>query len=192
MGKLTLLIGGARSGKSSFAEEIAKRGGGEVLYLATAETLDEEMKARVQMHRSQRPDSWRTREVPLHLTQNLKDQPPRADYVILDCITLLVSNILLEYGGPEDEPDIDRAQEMINQELEALIALIAGGEASWVMVSNEVGLGLVPPYPLGRAYRDLLGRANRRLAFAADEIYFMTAGMILPLHELGQHIDQME
>jgi len=190
MGTMTLLLGGARSGKSTFAERLAKKKGQSVLYVATAETLDEEMETRVQIHRQQRPEHWQTREVPLQVARLLTEDPPEVEVVLLDCITLLVSNLLLEYGGSEDNPHQEQVEEAVSRELENLISLIREGDSSWILVSNEVGLGLVPPYPLGRVYRDVLGRANRRLAAAANEVYFLAAGMAVPLHELGQHIDE--
>jgi adenosylcobinamide kinase/adenosylcobinamide-phosphate guanylyltransferase len=189
MGQLTLLLGGARSGKSTYAERLAKKNGGNVLYIATAEALDPEMKDRIQKHQAQRPEQWTTRELPHRVTADLEDTPPQADIVLLDCMTLLVSNAILSVTEDIDQPDENLAYQVVEEELDALLAYIEKHAQNWIIVTNEVGLGLVPPYPLGRAYRDILGWANRRLASAAEEVYFLTAGMILPLHELAERLD---
>ena len=188
MGSLTLLIGGARSGKSTYAESKAARVDGQVLYLATAEPLDPEMTTRIERHRRVRPEDWKTLEVPQGIVRALKASDLNPDLVLLDCVTMLVSNLVLKSSEDPEQPDQDAAEAAVDRELEALIEHMHSARADWLVVTNEVGMGLVPPYPLGRIYRDLLGWANRRLARAADEVYFMTAGMALPLHELGFHI----
>jgi adenosylcobinamide kinase/adenosylcobinamide-phosphate guanylyltransferase len=104
-------------------------------------------------------------------------------------MTLLVSNAILSVTEDIDQPDENLAYQVVEEELDALLAYIEKHAQNWIIVTNEVGLGLVPPYPLGRAYRDILGWANRRLASAAEEVYFLTAGMILPLHELAERLD---
>jgi len=188
MGKLTLLIGGARSGKSTYAEKMAHARGGRVLYIATAQALDPEMADRIEKHREQRPDSWHTREIPHGVADAIDDkidQTEQVDLVLLDCLTMLVSNLVLTVTDEDFEPDEARAAEIVDAEIEALLALIHQSKADWIMVSNEVGMGLVPPYPLGRVYRDLMGWANRKVASAADEVYLLVAGMMLPLHKLA-------
>lgn len=192
MGELILILGGARSGKSSFAEHLAGDRGGDVLYIATAEALDDEMEERIQIHREQRPAHWETREVPRRIAASLKEHAPDADTILMDCVTLLVSNLLLAASESEEDPDRLEAESALDLELGALISYIKEKDLDWLLVSNEVGMGLVPPYPLGRLYRDLLGKANRRLASVADEVYFLSAGMVLPLHTLGSHIDHLQ
>lgn len=184
MGKLTLILGGARSGKSTYAEKLASSSAGQVVYIATAQPLDQEMQARIQNHRDNRPDTWRTLEVPRFVARNLPDRILDADVILLDCLTLLVTNILMEDTNSEDEPDEIIAAEKVEDEIEALFSAIRRGGANWIVVSNEVGLGLVPPYPLGRVYRDLLGKTNRQFAEFAEEVYFMVAGIPLPLNRL--------
>ena len=189
MGTLTLLIGGARSGKSTYAESRAAREEGQVLYLATAEALDPEMAARIERHRQVRPEDWRTLEVPRDLTSALESLDFSPELVLLDCVTMMVSNLVLGSSEDPEQPDQEAAQAAVDREMVELIEYIRRSSADWLVVTNEVGMGLVPPYPLGRIYRDLLGWANRRLARTADEVYFLTAGMALPLHELGFHIE---
>ncbi len=172
MSRITLILGGARSGKSTYAEELARElGGDDVLYIATAEALDQEMADRIAQHRAQRPAAWRTLETPLHPGRALLAQRPSEKVILLDCMTLLSSNILLAH--PDD------AETRLQQEIEALLEAVKTLDAHLIIVSNEVGLGLAPDNALGRAYRDLLGRANQTLARAADEVIFMVAGLPL-------------
>lgn len=176
MGKLTLILGGARSGKSTYAEKLAQRHGRRVAYLATAQALDEEMRARIDGHRHKRPGAWQTFEIPTGVGRQLLENPPQADLILLDCLTLLVANRLLEAAPDVDQPDESAATMLVQSEIDDLLAAIQSSPAEWIVVSNEVGLGLVPPYPLGRIYRDLLGWANQRLARHAERVVFMIAG----------------
>jgi len=178
--KLTLILGGARSGKSSYAEKLARDVSGAVLYIATAEALDEEMEARIATHRGKRPMKWRTLEAPRDVARAIAADQGPADVLLLDCVTLLVNNVF----GPDAVGNTEAqvlAEARMMDEIEALLAVYESGDSHWIVVSNEVGLGLVPPYPLGRAYRDALGRANQRLAEAADEVLFMVAGLPMQL-----------
>ena len=177
--KLTLLLGGARSGKSSYAQQLAHANGGSVLFVATAEAGDAEMQARIQAHRAERPITWQTLEAPLNVAAALSKEEVSA-VVLLDCLTLLASNVLAALPEPVDN---EAAEEALLTEVDALLAAYEQGAAHWIVISNEVGLGLVPPYPLGRIYRDALGRANQRVAAAADEVLFMVAG--LPMRVKG-------
>ncbi len=171
---LTLILGGARSGKSSFAEKIARDSGKSVLYVATATAGDEEMAERIRKHRASRPAAWQTLEIALHVGKNLG--LPVAPVIIIDCITLLVSNILGSF--PEGTPD-EAVLQKIRTEIDEMIAAQTRTGGQWLVVSNEVGLGLVPPYPLGRLYRDALGFANQALAGAARRVILMVAGIPL-------------
>jgi adenosylcobinamide kinase / adenosylcobinamide-phosphate guanylyltransferase len=167
---LVLLIGGARAGKSSFALELARRWAGGVVLIATAEARDDEMAARIAAHRAQRPNDWKTVEEPLEVLAALESLPDDR-HVIVDCLTLWVAN-LLERGDSEDE---------ILGEAERVAALAAARQAPVTVVTNEVGLGVVPSTPLGRAYRDLLGGVNRAFAERASDAYLVVAGRALTL-----------
>lgn len=180
MGKLTFILGGARSGKSTYAEKLAAACPGQVLYIATAQPLDEEMQTRIQSHRQRRPEAWQTLELSNGVGAYLLSNPPQADCILLDCLTLLVSNLLLRSAPDTDAPDESAATALVEAEITTLLEAIGSSFADWIIVSNEVGMGLVPPYPLGRLYRDLLGRANQRLAACSDEVVFMVAG--IPMH----------
>jgi adenosylcobinamide kinase/adenosylcobinamide-phosphate guanylyltransferase len=181
MGKLTLILGGARSGKSTYAEQLAARRDGRVVYIATAQALDEEMQGRITIHRQKRSESWKTIEVSSRVGLTLAKSPPEAEVILLDCLTLLVANRLLEVSPDVDQPDEAAAAAQVQTEIDELLAQIQSSPADWIVVSNEVGLGLVPPYPLGRIYRDLLGWANQRLARQAERVVFMIAGIPMRL-----------
>ena len=185
--QLILLLGGARSGKSTYAERLAAQFGDRVLYVATAQAGDEEMPARIATHRQTRPAVWRTIEAPTGVGEAVRAAlaSGAVDAVLLDCLTLLVSNVTLQGVVEEDLDRVDgvAAQEQVEVELDGLLDVFRAGDVPWIVVSNEVGCGLVPPYPLGRVYRDLLGWANQRLAIQAEEVYFLAAGIPLPLHE---------
>jgi adenosylcobinamide kinase/adenosylcobinamide-phosphate guanylyltransferase len=179
--ELILILGGARSGKSSYAEKLAlEMGGSAVLYVATAQAFDDEMQARIAAHRAARPGGWRTLETPSLLDVPVAEAARSARVVLLDCMTLLANNAILALG---DEPAASAAETAIGREVSALLAAYHTSDAAWIVVSNEVGLGLVPPYPVGRVYRDGLGRANQRLAAAADRVFVMVAGLPLILKQ---------
>lgn len=186
---LTLLLGGARSGKSSYAEKLAAQTGARVLYVATAQAWDEEMQARIVAHQQSRPANWRTVEAPGQVgpavQAALADGP--ADVVLLDCITMLISNRILA-GTSEETEKIDQkaARDRVTAELDSLLAAVQASGLPWIVVSNEVGMGLVPPYPLGRVYRDLLGWANQRLAAAAGRVLLLVAGLPLDIKALSK------
>lgn len=168
--RLTLILGGIRSGKSSFAQELASSGD-KVLFLATAEPLDQEMDYRIRAHKESRPDHWDTLEEPLELASALVPNLHRYDTMLLDCLTVWVSNLL------HSTPDLSTNRRDIPSDVEALLDVYRRSEASWIIVSNEVGLGLVATTELGRAFTDELGRVNRLIAAEADIVYFMTAGI---------------
>jgi len=173
---MTFILGGARSGKSRFAQELAAKLGKRVLFVATGEPLDEEMNARIEVHKRSRPHTWKTLEAPTNVAKAMKGKIGDAEVVIVDCLTLLVSNLM----GTEDI-DAETLEKKVTAELEDLVAFMRTTKAYFIIVSNEVGLGLVSPYPAGRVYRDALGMANQMLAKNADEVYLMVAGIAIPL-----------
>lgn len=172
--RLILILGGARSGKSSYAQCLAGLYGESVLYVATAEALDNEMALRIALHKDARPAHWQLLEVTSKVGEAISRLRYQSDVVILDCLTLLTNNII---SSLEESISSEIAELAINIELDGLLATYHAEEKVWIIVSNEVGLGLVPAYPLGRVYRDALGRANQRLAAEADEVIFMVAGL---------------
>ena len=176
--QLIFVLGGARSGKSAFAERLARQAG-RVLYVATAQAFDEDMERRIAAHRSQRPQEWGTLEEPLDLLSVLPAALGGYDTCLLDCMTMWVSNMMLDMEGA---PEVERH---ILSNTERLMQVCDGSHATWIVVSNEVGLGVVPSSPLGGAYRDALGRVNQAVAARADKVYFMLAGLALEMKSLG-------
>ena len=180
MGELILILGGARSGKSAEAVGMAReRGSGKVLYVATAEPGDDEMRFRIEKHRAERPAGWHTLEAPYNVGQAIGRQPDGYATIIVDCITLLVSNLMV--GRPD--PYADAVQKSVVEEIAAIVqaAKEMPSASQMIVVSNEVGTGLAPLTPLGRAFRDLVGQANQTLATAADRAVLMVAGLALLL-----------
>ena len=182
MGNLTLILGGARSGKSTLAQRLAENHGGSVAFIATAQPSDPEMASRISAHQQRRPAEWRTLEIPYGIAEAWQEQDIQADLAILDCLTLLVSNLALAACPDVDHPDEEKFVSLVTSEVEALIHLIQNSTADWIIVSNEVGLGIVPAYPLGRIYRDWLGWANQRLAGIASQVFLLVAGIAVPIH----------
>jgi len=170
-----LITGGARSGKSRFAQELALKLGKPVLFVATAVAGDEEMRHRIEEHQKNRPSDWSTLEVTTYVGSRISQQIGRAQVVIVDCITLLVNNIFGQYS--DQPPDASLIEPKLTAEIGELIECINHTNASFIMVTNEVGTGLVPANQVGRLYRDLLGKANQMLAQSADEVYLMVAGL---------------
>jgi adenosylcobinamide kinase/adenosylcobinamide-phosphate guanylyltransferase len=176
MGRLVLILGGARSGKSSYAQNQADESGKPVTFIATAQALDDEMSTRIRKHRAERPAQWETLELPFDVASHIGQI--ESDIVVLDCITLLVSNLVMQHAK-DDLVDETPFMQAVQKEVDDLIKKIRALERKqdWFVISNEVGLGLVPPYQMGRVYRDGLGWANQRLAREADQVIFMVAGI---------------
>ena len=175
-----LITGGARGGKSHFAQELALRSGKPVLFVATAVAGDEEMRQRIEEHRRTRPAAWSTLEVTTHVGNEILQKLGGAQVVIVDCITLLLNNIFSQYTNQTGEHiDAPLVEKGVTGEIGELIECLNRVDASFIIVTNEVGMGLVPANKMGRLYRDLLGRANQLLAEQADEVYLMLAGLPL-------------
>jgi adenosyl cobinamide kinase/adenosyl cobinamide phosphate guanylyltransferase len=170
---LTLLIGGARSGKSRLAIRLADEHDGSVVFIATGEAGDDEMADRIARHRTERPAGWLTVEEPVRLRDALAAAPADA-CVVLDCLSLWVANLIEQ-----------RPAEQIEAEATAAAKLAASRPGTTIAVTNEVGLGVVPATPLGRAYRDVLGRVNAVWAEAASESYLVVAGLALRLQDVA-------
>ena len=188
MGYIYFLLGGARSGKSLYAEELANNLGSKAAYIATAEIIDEEMQKRIDIHRSRRPVGWKTFEFGSN-TPSIKDFEviiktvtlENYKVVILDCITILLFRLIHKYRLDEMEIIDSRLEKKIEEETNIFftifLELALSSSLKFIIVSNEVGMGVVPPYPLGRAFRDLMGAVNKQIAAASDEVYFFIAGL---------------
>lgn len=173
---LTLLLGGARSGKSAYAEQWAAQYGDHVLFVATAQAFDDEMRERIAAHRASRPAKWHTLEAPLQTGTHIRQALAQTTYdtVVVDCMTLLASNALLQL--PEEAPQ-EIVTAAVVREANDLLAAQQSSQAQWLIVTNEVGMGVVPPTRLGRYYRDALGRANQVLAASAHSVLLFVAGL---------------
>jgi adenosylcobinamide kinase / adenosylcobinamide-phosphate guanylyltransferase len=185
--KIILLLGGARSGKSHYAQEYARQSGEKVLFVATATAGDEDMRLRIAKHKKERPADWRTLEVETGIGSQIEANAGDAQLVIIDCITLLVNNIFSRYDEKQfatiDDAELEKE---VTAEIQQLRKCLKKVDASFIIVSNEVGLGLVPDNRMGRLYRDVLGRANQMLAQSADEVYLLVAGIPLRVKPGGK------
>src|SRR5262245_16569555 len=176
MSRVILVTGGARSGKSDFAQQLAGKSREQVVFIATAEALDEDMARRIEAHRQARPAAWLTIECPRRLGDALRSVGS-ARTIVVDCLTMLVSNVLLSLGDVGDEPSAEAAAQAVNEEVRLLIDAGRKVAGTVIVVTNEVGSGIVPDNPLARLFRDLLGRANAALAREADLVYLMVSGL---------------
>lgn len=189
---MTLILGGIKTGKSSFAEKLAREreNKGPVIYLATARSGDEEMADRIRRHQASRPPAWMTCEEPVNPASVFKTMI-EARTIVLDCITNWLSNVILPLG---EEPDRNRVFEIGRSEVSILLHAIRGWEkrgGECLVVSNQVELGLVSPWPLGRVFQDLSGLTHQRLAESAERVYLMNAGLALCLKgDIKEHATQ--
>lgn len=196
MSQLTLITGGARSGKSEFAELLAASFHCPVIYIATAQVWDDEMAHRVKKHQQQRPAHWKLIEEPQNISDALQKLQDEDGVILLDCVTLWLSNLLLQGQTKPDSDSVsyNDSKQLVN--LEAKITAIVKETAllahkikpQVIFVTNEIGQGIVPEYPLARAYRDIVGRCNRILGQAADDVYFVVAGFPLEIKHSGEKI----
>lgn len=199
MGRVVLVTGGARSGKSAFAERWAadraaeRPGPGTVAYVATAVPTDDEMIDRIRRHRARRSQAWRTVEAPTDLVPAMRSACADAGVVLVDCLSVWAANRLIALDpeapeGPEAAAwhhGVAELEVALVEELDAVVDVARAAGTDLVLVTNEVGFGLVPPTPLGRAYRDLLGRLNQHVAGRADAVHLVVAGIAVDLSRLG-------
>ncbi|MBI5198186.1 MAG: bifunctional adenosylcobinamide kinase/adenosylcobinamide-phosphate guanylyltransferase [Nitrospirae bacterium] len=172
MNRLIFVLGGARSGKSRFALEYGSTLGRTKAYIATAQPLDPEMTRRIEIHRQERPSDWKTVEAPLDLAEALRSLDGAADVAVIDCLTLWLSNLLIQTEADEKR---------IRDEVDRFVAVAGGVDLRVVAVSNEVGLGIVPADPSSRLFRDLAGILHQQLARVSHEVYWVTAGIAVPI-----------
>ena len=188
--RVTLILGGARGGKSWWAEKLAAKSGRPVVFVATATAGDAEMAGRIEAHQATRPASWRTVEAPDGLATAMSSSARAGEVVLVDCLTFWVTNVML--GRVAHIADLDSVPATVWAAIETdlvaaaedLIATARSRDIELILVSNEVGLGIVPPYPLGRAFRDALGRVNQAVARRSDSVVLMVAGLPIELTRL--------
>jgi len=181
MGKITLVTGGSRGGKSKFAESLL-RDKDEVLYIATAIVTDSEMEDRIKKHRERRNQKWKTFEGYKDLHKAVEEY--KEEYIMLDCVTIMMTNLMFEENRDFDnisEEEVDSLFLYIKQQVEALILRVRELDKNLVLVTNEVGYGLVPEYKLGRIFRDIAGSINQHIGSLSDEVYLVACGIPLKL-----------
>jgi len=179
MGKIIFVTGGARSGKSSFGENLVKQYGQKISYIATMNFFDEEMKDRVEKHKLRRNETFETVEAYKNFSEVFKNIN-RENLVLFDCLTNMISNLLLENQVDFEkisQKEIEILEKGINYEIDDLILSLKNHKNDCIIVSNELGMGLVPPYALGRVFRDIAGRVNQLFAKEAHEVYFVVSGI---------------
>jgi adenosylcobinamide kinase/adenosylcobinamide-phosphate guanylyltransferase len=167
MAKIIFILGGARSGKSTYALELAKKNKKKVAFVATCQGLDKEMSLRIRLHKKARPCHWQTFEEPRKVGALLNTIGSNFEVILIDCLTLLVSNLILK----------GYKKEAVEEEVNTILSAIKKTKARVIIVSNEVGLGIVPRNRLGRDFRDIAGLANQIVAKKADEVFFMISGI---------------
>lgn len=186
MSKLILVTGGSRSGKSSFAESLCISRENSTAYIATSTPFDEEMKDRVKKHKESRPSDWETYEIFKDIYSIIDNLGNKHKTVILDCVTLLVNNLIFDYGIDFDKCTPEEANEMekyIKEQIEMVINEIKKTDLYFVIVTNELGMSLVPDNKLCRVYSDIVGRINQYIAKCADEVYFVVSGIPMKIKE---------
>ena len=185
MGKIILVTGGARSGKSSFAEKLAlKLGDGRAAYVATAQIFDDEMNFRVKLHQSRRGENWQTFEAPFAADEKISEAAKTFDAILFDCVTLYISNFLCAADVDDEKFLYDNLRELIQK----LIDAAKTSEATTIFVSNEVGAGIVPENKLARRFRDLSGLANQMLAAEAEKVFLTVAGLAVDVKKIAESI----
>ncbi len=180
MSKIILVTGGARSGKSSFAEQLCIDRNNSTAYIATSIPFDDEMKDRVKKHKDSRPQNWETYEIYKDIYSIIKDISNKHETVIMDCITLLVNNLMFTYDLDLDNAspyDINKMEDYIKKQIIMLFEEVKNTELYFVNVTNELGMGVVPANKLSRVYTDIVGRINQYIASISDEVYFVVSGI---------------
>ena len=195
MSQVTLITGGARSGKSHFAELLAASAKRPVTYIATAQVWDDEMALRVKKHQEQRPSTWRLIEEPQNIHDTLFKLKDENGVILLDCVTLWLSNLLLKGqtkpsapSEPTPEEQVTDLEPQIVAKVKEVAQLAREIKPQVIFVTNEIGQGIVPEYPLARAYRDLVGRCNQILAQSADDVYLVVAGFPIEIKHTGEKL----
>ena len=188
--QIILCSGGARSGKSEFAERLALATEGRKAYVATGQAFDEEMIDRIKKHQERRGEIWNNFEVPLHLADEWENISQSADVILIDCLTMFTTNHMMAYGSIRGQEDANRLEQTILSELDTLLDSIQSCEGKTVIfVTNEIGLGIVPDNKLARYFRDIAGRVNRTVAMAADKLFLTISGVTIELKSQEVHIN---
>lgn len=190
VGKIILVTGGARSGKSGFAEKYAEKLGKNIAYIATSQIFDEEMRYRIDLHRNRRPSEWNTIEAPFEAEKAIEKAGESCDLILFDCLTIYISNLLCKNFDENNNGNLTSYEQsqkdyaMLKGEIEKLVRAAKDFQGTVIFVTNEVGAGIVPETAIGREYRDLAGLANQQVAGAADEVWLSVSGIPIELKSL--------
>lgn len=188
--QIILCSGGARSGKSEFAERLALSTEGRKAYVATGQAFDEEMVDRIKKHQERRGNIWTNFEVPLYLAKEWQNISQSTDVILIDCLTMFTTNHMMAHGSIQGQQDANDLEEAVLSELESLLSLIASSDGKTVIfVTNEIGLGIVPDNKLARYFRDIAGRVNRTVATVANKLYLTISGVTIELKSQEVHIN---
>ena len=188
--QIILCSGGARSGKSEFAERLALATEGRKAYVATGQAFDEEMIDRIKKHQERRGEIWNNFEVPLHLAKEWQNISQTADVILIDCLTMFTTNHMMAHGSIQGQQDANQLEATVLSELETLLDSIKSCEGKTIIfVTNEIGLGIVPDNKLARYFRDIAGRVNRTVAMAADKLFLTISGVTIELKSQEVHIN---
>ena len=187
---IILCSGGARSGKSEFAEQLALSLKGRKAYVATGQAFDDEMKDRIKKHQLRRGKEWITFEIPLYLHKNWEQIKNVSDVILIDCLTMFTSNHVFAHGDINSQEDANRIESIILEELRLLLQEINNSnDKTVIFVTNEIGLGIVPENKLARYFRDITGRVNREVASVANKMYLTISGVTIELKSQEVHIN---
>ena len=187
---IILCSGGARSGKSEFAEQLALSLKGRKAYVATGQAFDDEMKDRIKKHQLRRGKEWITFEIPLYLHKNWEQIKNVSDVILIDCLTMFTSNHVFAHGDINTQEDSNRIESIILEELRLLLQEINNSnDKTVIFVTNEIGVGIVPENKLARYFRDITGRVNREVASAANKMYLTISGVTIELKSQEVHIN---
>lgn len=187
---IILCSGGARSGKSEFAEQLALSLKGRKAYVATGQAFDDEMKDRIKKHQLRRGKEWINFEIPLNLHQNWENIKNVSDVILIDCLTMFTSNYVFAHGDIHTQEDANHIESIILEELRLLLQEINNSnDKTVIFVTNEIGLGIVPENKLARYFRDITGRVNREVASAANKMYLTVSGVTIELKSQEVHIN---
>ncbi|WP_434793840.1 Bifunctional adenosylcobalamin biosynthesis protein CobU [Terrisporobacter petrolearius] len=180
MSNIILVTGGARSGKSSFAESLCIKQNNKTAYIATSVAFDDEMKNRVKKHQESRPKNWKTYEIYKDIYSIVEELNKNHDTVIMDCVTLMMNNLMFTHGIEVDEATSEELNELenyIREQITKLLEAVKKTNLYFVIVTNEIGMGIVPENKLSRIYGDFVGRANQLIASYSNEVYFVVSGI---------------
>lgn len=187
MSRLIMCTGGARSGKSEFAESLALSLKGQKGYIATSLAYDDEMRDRIAAHQARRGSEWLNYEIPIHMDEQLDRPLQECEVILLDCMTMYIMNVLMDYDDVSDHEVQQQITAQVVDHVDRVLGQLRAFQGTIIIVTNEIGLGIVPMDPLTRLYRDIVGKVNQHTAALADEVYMSISGIPVEIKSLATH-----